>query len=74
MNNPPAMEKNLREVVKGLLLGSELTYQKIADKSGVPYGAIYYFATRGQDMQSAHMEKLYECLTGKPLLSADHEG
>lgn len=68
------MEKNLRDVVKGLLLESELSYRKIADKSGVPYGALYHFATKGEDMQSAHMEKLYAHLTGKPLLSSDNEG
>lgn len=62
------MAESLRSTVKRLLLASDLTYQKISDRSGVPYGALYYFATKGEDMKSEHMEKLYEFFTGEKLI------
>jgi|TARA_R110002167_G_scaffold294935_3_gene499540 hypothetical protein len=43
----------------------------ISRESGVPYGAVYHFAKAGADMQSGYMEKLYEYLSGKPLLKPD---
>lgn len=49
----------------------DLTYQKISDKSGVPYGALYHFATKGDDMSSENMQKLYEFLSGRTLLEGE---
>ena len=68
------MPETLREKVKRLLGETDVSYAVISEKSGVPYGAVYNFATKGDDMKSANMEKLYEYLTGKPLIDDQHEG
>jgi predicted transcriptional regulator len=68
------MAGTLRETVKRLLGESKLTYTTISRESGVPYGALYHFATKGDDMKSCHMEKLYTYLTGEPLLDSGDEG
>lgn len=67
------MQESLREAVKRLLLESKLTYALISRESGVPYGALYHFATEGEDMKSQYMETLYEYLSGEPLLKKDSE-
>lgn len=65
------MAETLREKVKRLLGESKLSYTTISNESGVPYGALYHFATKGEDMKSGHMEKLYCYLTGKQLIDDD---
>lgn len=68
------MAETLRETVKRLLQESRLTYTTISRESGVPYGALYHFATKGEDMKSGHMEKLYTYFTGESLLDDSDEG
>ena len=63
------MAGTIRGVVKQKLIESRLSYRIIADESGVPYDALYYFATKGNDMRSEHMEKLYIYFTGKPVVT-----
>lgn len=69
----PAMQKSLREEVKRMLLDSDVPYTTISNKSGVPYPALYHFATKGDDMKSQHMEKLYEYFTGNLLIQDDSD-
>lgn len=67
MPKPPS----LRTTVKRLLKESKRSYTVISSESGVPYGALYHFATQGDDMKSQHMEKLYEYFTGQKLIEED---
>jgi len=65
------MDRTLKTETRQLLAVCDLTYQKISDKSGVPYGALYHFATKGDDMSSENMQKLYEFLSGRVLLEGE---
>ena len=66
------MAGTLRDTVRELLKESRLTKTIIAEESGVPYGALNHFATKGEDMRSEYMENLYIYFTGKPVVE-DHE-
>jgi predicted transcriptional regulator len=67
------MQETLRDTVRRLLSESKLNYTVISREADVPYGALYHFATAGDDMKSQHMEKLYIYFSGKPLLEHDPE-
>lgn len=61
-------EPSLRDTVKRLLDKSKIPTSVISRESGVPSGALYHFRTKGEDMRSENMEKLYIYLTGEPLV------
>jgi len=60
---------NLRELIKDKLEGTDVALSIVSAKSGVPYGALYHFKTKGTDMRSEHLEKLFKYFTGRDLLS-----
>ena len=68
------MAGTLRDSVGKMLAESDLSYTTISRQSGVPYGALYHFGTRGADMRSEYMELLYTYFTGSPLIESDDEG
>ena len=68
------MAETLRDRVSAFIAESSLSYRVIATQADVPYGALYHFATRGEDMRSEYMEKLYIYFTKTPLIDSDDEG
>ena len=64
---------NLRDKMKKELEETDVPVSIISVKSGVPYGALNYFKTKGTDMQSKHLEKLYKYFTGKELLEDESQ-
>lgn len=62
-----AVMSSLRDTTKELLARTKLALTTISNDSGVSYHALYYFKTKGEDMKSEDMQKLYEYLSGKQL-------
>lgn len=65
----------LRQEVKNYLADTKIPITVISKEAKVPYGAVYCFKTKGRDMCSEYMQKLYEYFTGEPLIKrSDEEG
>lgn len=59
----------LRQFIKDKLNSTDEPIKQVARSAGVPYGAVHYFKTKGKDMESRHLEKLYFHFTKRPLIN-----
>ena len=55
--------ENLKEFVKAQLGATKIPLSVICREADVPYSATYYFKTKGSDMRSEYIQKLYTYFT-----------